>query len=304
MSAARQIGIVPMLFALFDSTGGIDRDAMRRQIRACILAGADGLAVLGLATEVGKLTMAERLMLLELTAEENAGRLPLVATLAGPVVADQRKQLRQAARLGFAWAIVQPTIAPGTSENDIADFVAAVADDAPMPIGIQNAPEYLGGGLSARTLTALYRRYPALRLIKAEGSALSVAAMIDELGRDFSFVAGRGGLEMLDNLRAGCAGIIPSPELIDRTVDVHRRYRSGDHDGAEAAYRDILPTIVFQMQSLENFLTYGKYLATLRLGLPFHRREPCLRPTAFGLAVVERHFARLGRLPEAASVSL
>ena len=36
-------GIYPMLYTYFERNGGLDRSAMRRQVDACIAAGAHGL---------------------------------------------------------------------------------------------------------------------------------------------------------------------------------------------------------------------------------------------------------------------
>jgi hypothetical protein len=49
------------------------------------------------------------------------------------------------------------------------------------------------------------------------------------------------------------------------------------------------------MQSVENFLCYGKRVAARRLGLgEVHDRPPAQPPTAFGLASAERYAAGLG----------
>ncbi|MBM3396839.1 MAG: dihydrodipicolinate synthase family protein, partial [Betaproteobacteria bacterium] len=48
-------GIYPMQYAFYDRTGALDEALMRRQVNACVAAGAHGIAVLGLATEVNKL---------------------------------------------------------------------------------------------------------------------------------------------------------------------------------------------------------------------------------------------------------
>ena len=53
-------GIWPILFAFFDSNGRLDRGAMRAQVQAVLRWGAPGVAVLGVATEVGKLSVDER----------------------------------------------------------------------------------------------------------------------------------------------------------------------------------------------------------------------------------------------------
>lgn len=49
-------GVYPMQYAFFTREGCLDREAMRRQVEAGIAGGAHGIAVLGLATEVNKLT--------------------------------------------------------------------------------------------------------------------------------------------------------------------------------------------------------------------------------------------------------
>ena len=48
-------GIYPMLYGLFDADGALDRVAMAKQVESVVRSGAHGLAILGLATEVGKL---------------------------------------------------------------------------------------------------------------------------------------------------------------------------------------------------------------------------------------------------------
>ena len=53
-------GIYPMLYAFFNAQGGLDRHATRRQVQAFVDNGAHGMAVLGLGTEVNKLSDIER----------------------------------------------------------------------------------------------------------------------------------------------------------------------------------------------------------------------------------------------------
>ena len=53
-------GIYPILYAYFTADGRLDEAAMRKQVRCCLAGGAHGIAVLGLATEVNKLSPAEK----------------------------------------------------------------------------------------------------------------------------------------------------------------------------------------------------------------------------------------------------
>ena len=62
---------------------------------------------------------------------------------------------------------------------------------------------------------------------------------------------GRGGLELTDNFRAGCVGMILAPDTIDKQVAIWRAMRDGRTAEAEELYEKVLPTILFVMQSLE-----------------------------------------------------
>ena len=290
-------GIYPVLYAFFDERGGLDRSAMRRQVEACVAAGVHGVTVLGLGTEVNKLDARERRLLLDWTAEDLGGRLPLAVTVSEANVAGQVAFVRAAAASGADWAILQPPPVRGMPESEYLHFFGAVADAAAIPLAIQNAPEYIGIGLSNRGLRALHRNHPNVIGVKAECAALDVARLVEDTEGVFRVFNGRGGLELTDNLRAGCVGMIPGVESADvqaRIFDLMSGGGPEDAESADAAYRELLPLLVFLMQSLDTLLCYGKRLAARRLGLgAVHDRSPARRPTSPGLANLERHAARL-----------
>ena len=287
-------GIYPILYAFFDAAGGLDREAMRRQAEACVRGGAHGVAALGLATEVGKLSLPERHAVMAWLLEDVAGRLPVAITVYGETPEAQIGFVREAAALGAAWVILQPPPARPLAEADLVRFFGKVADASPIPVAIQNAPQYLGVGLSDAGLLELRRQHPNVVLLKGEGSALEVARTIERLGGELAVFNGRGGLELPDCLRAGCAGLIPAPECFDVQVRILEAMRRGEEDEAERLYREILPLIVFLMQSVDQFLCYGKRIAARRLGLgEVFDREPCQRPTPLGLEIAAARSAAL-----------
>ena len=72
---------------------------------------------------------------------------------------------------------------------------------------------------------------------------------------------------------------------------------AGEHDRADRLYADLLPVLIFIMQSLSSFLTYGKLIAALRLGIdPGTARIPAELPTEHGLVWARRMADRLGPL--------
>jgi 4-hydroxy-tetrahydrodipicolinate synthase len=288
-------GIWPILYAFFDARGTLDRAAMRRQVEAVVAGGAHGLAVLGLATEVSKLTHAEREAVVEWAGQDLGGRLPLAVTIFGATPEQQLAGVRHAAANGAALAILQPPREPAMDEASLLRFFSAVMEHAAIPVGIQNAPEYLGVGLGARAIASLSRAHANFRVLKGEGPAEQIARVVTECEGRLAVFNGRGGLELPDNLRAGCAGVIPAPDCFEAQVAVWEAMRRGDEESGERIYREILPAIVFVMQSIDHLICYGKRLTATRLGLsPVHDRAPCLHATPFGEAAVARFAARLG----------
>lgn len=84
-------GVHAIVFAFFD-----DSEAMRRQAELCLSAGVAGVAALGLATEVAKLSFAERCRIIDWTAEDVNRCAALGFTISGSSVTEQVTLLRHA----------------------------------------------------------------------------------------------------------------------------------------------------------------------------------------------------------------
>lgn len=290
-------GIYPMLYAFFNASGGLDRTGTRRQVQAFVANGAHGMAVLGLGTEVNKLADAERRQLVDWVAEELGGRLPLAVTVNAPTVDAQVEFAKFARSRGASWVILQPPPDRGVPEEFFIRFFGAVADRVDLPVAVQNAPEYLGVGLTPAGVKTLAQNHPNFRILKGEGPALTIRQVIEATGDSVAVFNGRGGLELIDNLRAGCAGMIPASDTFDRQARIFDLLREGAETHAEALYREVLPAIVFVMQSLDTLHTYGKRIAAMRLGLgEVFDRAPALAPNAFGMRCAQRYAAALGPL--------
>jgi len=152
----------------------------------------------------------------------------------------------------------------------------------------------MGRGLTADEFSELTRQHPNICLLKGEAPATEIRQFIELTEGLVPVFNGRGGLELTDNLRAGCAGLILAPDLIDHAVRIYNLFRTGDEAAAERDYAAILPAIVFVMQSLESLICYGKRLFAARAGIVAHDRAPALRPTPFGLAAIQRFAKQLG----------
>lgn len=288
-----------MLYAFFDQAGALDRRAMAREVEAVVSSGSHGAAVMGLATEVNKLDTGERRALLDMVAETLDGRLPLAVTVAEPSVAGQVAFARAAKDNGAQWIVLQPPPVRSASEAELVRFFGAVADGVDLPVAIQNAPAYIGVGLSIPAMVTLHRNHPNIALLKAEGPAVYLRRLIEETDGVFRVFNGRAGLELTDSLRAGCVGLIPGVDACDVESEIYALFQSGNADAADARFRRLLPLLTFLMEDVDTLLCYGKRLTARRLGLgDVHDRAPAMAPTPFGLSILDRLSRDLAPFPQ------
>lgn len=290
-------GLYPMLYTYFASDGGLDRAAMKRQVDACVAAGADGIAILGIVGEFNKMDVAERRTVLECVASELGGRLPLAVTVCETSVPGQVAFMRAAEDLGAAWVILQPPPIKSIGEGDLVRFFGAVAEKANRPVAIQNNPVNLDVWLSNAGLKTLNRNHPNVDLLKGEGPVHAVQRTIEETEGTFDVFCGLGGKELPMSLRAGCVGCVPAPDCVDVQVRIMRLMEEGREEEAEALHRQILPLLYFVLHSPEHMLCYGKRLFARRAGIgEVHARAPFLLPQRFASDVVQAYSRELPRL--------
>ncbi len=287
MATTAYTGVHCVLFALFDAGGQLDRAAMAAQVDYVRSAGAEGLVVLGLATEVGKLSFQERCAIIH-WARADAPDLPLGVAICGNSVAEQHALIGVGQATGADWLILQPPLAGTYAASEYVNFFADVGQLAALPFAIQNAPQYLGRSLSGDDIAALRLRCPGFTMIKSETGPMDLAALVARQGHALTVLTGRGGLEMTDCLRAGCKGFVVAPDVLPGVLRCWTAWQSGDELAAEAAYAAFLPAAIFAMQSLETLACYGKRIFGARAGIAIHDRAPALRPDDFGLAMAAR----------------
>lgn len=292
-----QRGVHAILYAFFYADERLDRAAMRKQVELCTGAGVAGIAAPGLATEVAKLSFVERETLMDWVAEDTGGRLPLGFTIYGQSVAEQVAMVRRAEGCGAQWLILQPPQAGTYDAAEYLSFFGRVMSSTALPCAIQNAPQYLGCGLSHEDIDSLRRRHANFTLIKAEASAEDAARLKALAGAQFRVFNGRGGLEMTACLDRGCDGFLLAPDLADIGVRVMRLHDEGNRGEAARLHAGALPAIHFVMRSIEHLICYGKRLFAARAGLRVFDRAPALRPSPEGLAELDALLKGLPAFP-------
>ena len=102
-------------------------------------------------------------------------------------------------------------------------------DSTSLPVAIQNALDYLGVGLSVKGLMTLARASSELHPPQERGALSDDGGSHPGHGEEgrLSVFNGRGGLELTDCLRAGCMGMVPAPECVDRQIRIYELMEQG-----------------------------------------------------------------------------
>ena len=304
----RFCGVYPILYAFFDRDGRIDEAAMRLQTEACIAAGAHGIAVLGNVTEAAKMDLAERRWLAEIVGDAIAGRVPYAVTIGDPGIEGQRAFIKAAEAAGADWVILQPPQIKGLPETEMVRFLGKVADACDLPVAVQNNPVNMDVWLTNPSLIALHRNHPNVTMLKGEGPATGVQALIEATDGKLAVFAGQGGIEYLTNLRSGCVGVVPAPDCLAQQIRIYDLWTEGSAASRAAAaelHRRTLPLIVLMTRNLNTHqLPLGKRWVARHLGLEVYDRLPSAPASTFGLAECELlvpGLAPFARQPEIAA---
>ena len=287
-----------MTYCFFNKNNSIDIHAMRDQISLIKQLGSNGIACLGLATEVNKLDFIEKKKIIELVAEFSNDNLPIVVTISGKNIKEYKKLIELAQFYDASWIVFQPMLKKNSTDKDCFNFFNKFLGlvDTKTLVGIQNAKEYIGVGLDSPEILKLYNKFNNFRAIKGESSATLIQNEIIKYPKNLKVFNGRGGQEIIDNFLAGCSGIIPSLEGTDIFLKIYKLIQQKRIIEARKIYKKILPSIVFSMQSIDSLVCYGKRICAYRMGMKkIYDRKPGLIPTKFGIKLAKEFAKDFGK---------
>ena len=77
---------------------------------------------------------------------------------------------------------------------------------------------------------------------------------------------------------------MPCLDGADKFIKIYNYFSQKKYKQAELEYKNILPSIVFIMQSIDTLICYGKRICAYRMGIKkIYDRKPFLVPTDYGI---------------------
>src|SRR5205823_3789873 len=143
------------LITPFTRGGDVDEAAVRRLGRRQIDAGIHFLVPCGTTGENPTLTLAERLRIVEILADEAAGTVPILAGAGGY---NTREVIHLAGEMKKAGARGLLSVTPyynKPTQEGLVQHYRAIADSTPLPIVLYNVPGRTGCNIEPATVARL-----------------------------------------------------------------------------------------------------------------------------------------------------
>ena len=294
-SATRSLsGIYPIAPTPFTPSGDVDFDGQRRVLDCMIDQGVDGICVLANYSEQFLLTDGERATLVDLCLSHVAGRVPVIVTCSHFSTRIAAERARAAVAAGAAMLMMMPPYHGAglrADDNGILQHFARVAEAAPVPIMVQDAP-LSGVSLSVPFLVRLSREVPAVGYFKIEvpGAAAKLRSLVEAGGAAIlGPFDGEESITLMADLDAGATGTMPSALLPDLIRPVLAHHRAGRRKEAAAAYARILPLINFEnrqcgLRATKTVMAAGGVIKSDAVRHPLEALHPATRAGLLELA--------------------
>jgi dihydrodipicolinate synthase/N-acetylneuraminate lyase len=297
--AEQWAGVFPSLCTPFDDEGAIDVGGLRAVTRFALDAGSHGLLCLGLAGEVGKLSAQERMQVVEAVVAESRGEAPVLVGVTAESLNVSLALTAHAMESGADGIVIAPPLLDRLGRRELVHFIVSVAVATDLPALVQDAPEYLSVSLGPDLIRDAAVSAPTITGVKLETGPEGIERWRAELGDGMRVFGGNGGLYLLESLRAGAAGVMPGVDTVDLQVRIYEKEMTGDRSDAERLFAELLPMLVFEMQSLDHYNACAKYVLHERgINITASLRMPVPRMSASALARLESLIGQLNLSPD------
>jgi len=226
----------------FEADGQVDYAALGRLIDHLIDGGLEYLVSLGTTGESATLSAEERKQVFAYTAKKVAGRVGLVAGIAGNNTLDVVDQVKTFDTRGYdAILSASPQYNKPTQEG-IYQHYKAIAGAATLPVILYNVPSRTGSNISAETTVRLARDFKNIIGIKeASGNFDQMNQIMRDKPAEFLMISGDDPIT-LPMIALGAAGVISvvGNVLPDKTSEMTRLCLAGDYKSAQKIHTQLI----------------------------------------------------------------
>ncbi|WP_144158083.1 4-hydroxy-tetrahydrodipicolinate synthase [Paraburkholderia sp. BCC1885] len=238
-------GVLSAIVTPFDANGEIDASALRTLVNQGIADGVDGFVPAGGTGEFSVLSHEERLKLVDIVAEQTAGRASVLAHTGATSTAEAIKLSRHAERAGATAIMLATPYYERIGFQEAFAYFAAVADATSLPICAYNFPPSTGLHLDVDFLVRLTTEIPQVKYVK--DSSADIQQMYTLLGDHSDKITLLNGEDviMLPALALRARGMVMGSAnfMAPALVKLQKASEAGNDGEVVAIWRQINPVI-------------------------------------------------------------
>jgi 4-hydroxy-tetrahydrodipicolinate synthase len=235
MKSKRLAGCGTALVTPFSESGEIDEHSLRAFVDWQIAGGVHFVVPCGSTGEAATMTVAEHRRVVEITVEQTAGRVPVVA---GAASNDTKKAIalsREMAETGATHLLHASPMYNKPPQRGIVEHFRAIADAVRLPIVVYNVPGRTGSNIEAATTLELAEHENIVAVKEASGNLAQVGEILRHRPARFAVLSGDDPLT-LQIMADGGDGVVSvtsnvAPRLVAQLAELCSR---GEFSGARA----------------------------------------------------------------------
>ncbi len=250
-------GIVTVLNTPYNPDGSVDYKAVNCNVKEALRAGVAGFLVPAIASEVSKLTLFEKLKIVETVFDANNGQVPVFVGTGGDSAEDAVEMLNIYQAIGVKNVLIQ---LPYSNDKQFKEDFKKVADLIPEVVMLQDW-DFSGYGLSDELILELFESEPKFRCLKIETVPAGVKySRILEITNDTLNISGGWAVTlMIEGLKRGVHAFMPTGMHWIYT-EIFNLFQAGKTEEATELFNEILPILAFSNQHLDISIHFFKRL--------------------------------------------
>ena len=220
----------------------LDEAALRKLVQRQLNSGVDFLVPCGTTGENPTLKRREHLRVVEITLEESAGKIPVLAGAGGYNTQEVAELARELESLGANGLLsVTPYYNKPTQEG-LYQHYREIARSTRLPIVLYNVPGRCGTNLEPSTVKRLAAIENIVGIKEASGNISQMSALANAVPNEFTILSGDDAIT-LPLFALGGRGVISvaANQIPAEMAQLCRHGLRGEFDQARAIHRKYLP---------------------------------------------------------------
>ena len=227
--------------------GKVSQAAMEKLVDHVVGKGSTGLVALGGTGEYCALSMEQRVDAVKMTVAANKGRVPVVAGIIGPGLAEAIEVGNKCKDLGVDALMVVTPYYVIANQQGIMDYYEAVMKAVKLPLVLYNIPYRTSVNMLPETVEKLIDRDKARQIIGIKECCTNMGQALELLTRVKDRIAFLCGEEFLFLTEIGCGGdgaILATSNLVPQIwADLFKIIKAGDLNRASEIVLHLIPVL-------------------------------------------------------------